>query len=66
MGVRTVKGRVTQLFGPRLMIADGSGRMLIDTGRGRNRRLAQPLPVAVNAAIAVAPKTTAFDSAFPM
>jgi hypothetical protein len=42
-GVLTVKGRVTQLFGPRLMIEDGAGRMLVETGRGH--WLASPLAV---------------------
>jgi hypothetical protein len=49
-GVLTVKGRVAQLFGPRLMIEDGTGRMLVETGRGR--WLAQPL-AAVGDAVTV-------------
>ncbi|PXA91693.1 hypothetical protein DMC47_25005, partial [Nostoc sp. 3335mG] len=39
-GIVTVKGRIAELYGDRAVIADGSGRTMIDLGRDASTRVA--------------------------
>ncbi len=46
-GIVTVKGRVAEVFGTHVVVQDGSGRAMIDTGRDGAGTLATGTPVLV-------------------
>lgn len=46
-GIVTVKGRVAEVFGDRLVVQDASGRTMIDAGREGTQGLATGTPVMV-------------------
>jgi uncharacterized protein YdeI (BOF family) len=68
-GIVTIRGRVAEIYGNKFIMADGSGRALVDTGReGDNRQLVtanEPITVQgrfdrgfVHAAFLVGPDNT--------